>query len=72
MIKSPVVVIGEILLKVIVPAETLLLNVFQSVLERYPLVDVVACVMLIAGDVPPEDTTGEVPVTDVTAPDREA
>jgi hypothetical protein len=49
--------------------EPLLLNVFQSVLVKYPLTDVVAAGILIAGVTPPEDTTGEVPVTDVTVPD---
>ena len=49
--------------------EPLLLNVVQSVLVRYPLTDVVAAGILIAGVVPPLDTTGEVPVTLVTVPD---
>ena len=46
----------------------LLLNVFQSVLVKYPLTDVVAAAILIAGVAPPLDTTGAVPVTDVTPP----
>jgi hypothetical protein len=46
--------------------DVLLLNVFQSVLVRYPLTDVVAAAMLITGVVPPEETTGAVPVTEET------
>ena len=46
----------------------LLLNVFQSVLVRYPSADVVAAGILITGALPPEDTTGGVPVTLVTVP----
>jgi hypothetical protein len=45
----------------------LLLNVVQSVLVRYPLTDVVAAGIDIAGVVPPLETTGLVPVTEVTA-----
>ena len=52
-----------------VPAGCLPLNVFQSVLVRYPLTEVVAAAMLIAGVVPPDDTTGAVPDTDVTVPE---
>ena len=46
----------------------LLLNVFQSVLVRYPSADVVAAGILITGALPPEDTTGGVPETLVTPP----
>ena len=48
--------------------EPLLLNVVQSVDVKYPLTDVVAAGMLIAGVAPPEDTTGAVPATEVTVP----
>jgi hypothetical protein len=48
--------------------EPLPLKVFQSVDVKYPLTDVVAAAMLIAGVVPPEDTTGAVPVTLATTP----
>jgi hypothetical protein len=74
----PVVVIGPPVkvMPFIVPAvatevtepEPLLLKVFQSVDVKYPLTDVVAAAMLIAGVVPPEDTTGAVPVTLATTP----
>jgi hypothetical protein len=47
----------------------LLSNVVQSVLVRYPLTDVVAAGIEIAGVVPPELETGAVPVTLVTVPD---
>ena len=45
-----------------------MLNVFQSVLVKYPLTDVVAAAIEIAGVAPPDDTTGAVPVTLVTVP----
>jgi hypothetical protein len=48
--------------------EPLLLNVVQSVLVRYPLTELVAAAIEIAGVVPPDDTTGAVPVTAVTVP----
>jgi len=48
--------------------EPLLLNVVQSALVRYPLTELVAAAIEIAGVVPPEDTTGAVPVTAVTVP----
>jgi hypothetical protein len=51
-----------------VPAGCLLLNVFQSVLVKYPLTEVVAAGILIAGVAPPLDTTGDVPETLVTVP----
>ena len=50
------------------PAACLPLNVFQSVEVKYPLDDDVAAAILIAGAVPPEDTIGAVPVTEVTVP----
>ena len=48
--------------------EPLLLNVVQSVEVRYPLVDPLAAAIEMAGVVPPLDTTGAVPVTEVTVP----
>jgi len=78
-VRVPLVVIGlpEIEMPVLAVAATLvtvpvllvlLLNVFQSVLVKYPLTLVVAAAMLIAGVVPPEETTGAVPVTEVIVP----
>jgi len=50
-------------------APSLVLNVFQSVEERNPLVAVFACVMLITGVLVPVATLiGAVPVTFVTDP----
>ena len=46
----------------------LLLNVFQSVLDKYPFVVLLACEILIAGVLPPDDEIGAVPVTEVTVP----
>jgi hypothetical protein len=77
MVNVPLVVIGlpEIEMPVLAVAATLvtvpvllvlLLNVFQSVLVRYPLADVVAGGMLITGVVPPVEATGAVAVTDET------
>ena len=50
------------------PAGCFPLNVVQSVLVRYPLTEVVAAAIEIAGVLPPLETTGAVPVTDVTVP----
>ena len=44
----------------------LLLNVVQSAAVKYPGTDVVAAAIDIAGVLPPELTTGAVPVTEVT------
>ena len=41
---------------------------FQSVEVRYPLTVDEAAAILIAGVVPPEETIGAVPVTEVTVP----
>ena len=46
----------------------LLLKVLQSVDDKYPLTDEVACGIEIAGVLPPLETIGDVPVTDVTVP----
>jgi hypothetical protein len=48
------------------PAACFALNVLQSVELRYPLVVAVAAGMDNAGVVPPLETIGDVPVTDVT------
>ena len=48
--------------------EPLLLNVVQSVDDRYPSTEVVATGIDIAGVAPPLETTGLVPVTLVTVP----
>lgn len=48
--------------------DPLLSNVVQSVDDRYPLTEVVATGIDIAGVAPPLDTTGLVPVTLVTVP----
>ena len=45
------------------------MNVDQSVEVRYPFTLALAAAMLIAGVAPPEETTGAVPVTDVTVPE---
>jgi hypothetical protein len=78
MFKVPLVVIGLPVTLIPVPAVAatlvteplpLELNVFQSVLVRYPLVDVLAAAILITGVVVPVATlTGAVPVTEVTVP----
>ena len=79
MVSVPLVVIGLPLTVIPVPAVAatlvtvplvfdLLLNVVQSVLVKYPSTEVVAAAILIAGVAPPLDTTGAVPVTDVTPP----
>ena len=60
-VKSAVLVTGA-------DTACLLLNVFQSVLDRYPLVVVLAAGILMSGIVPPDDTTGAVAVTAVTVP----
>mgnify|MGYP006293368991 CR=1 FL=1 len=43
-----------------------MLNVFQSVLERYPFVVELDCEILMVGVVPPEDAMGAVAPTLVT------
>ena len=62
------VIIPPVKLTLVTVPLPLLLNVFQSVLVKYPLTDVVAAAIEIAGVVPPELTTGAVPVTLVTVP----
>lgn len=51
------------------PAGCLLLNVDQSVEVKYPFALALAAAIEMAGVVPPEDTTGAVPVTLVTVPE---
>ena len=53
------------------PPACLLLKVVQSVLDKYPLADVVATGILIAGAVPPLETIGAVPDTLTTDPPPE-
>ena len=48
--------------------EVLLLNVVQSVDVKNPLTDVVAAGIETTGVVPPDETTGDVAVTDVIVP----
>ena len=60
--------LGTVAATLVTEPEPLLLNVFQSVLVKYPLVVALAAAMLIVGVAPPEDTTGAVPVTLVTVP----
>jgi hypothetical protein len=49
--------------------DPLLLKVVQSVADKYPSTDVVACGIEMAGAAPPLLTTGAVPVTLVTVPE---
>lgn len=60
------VIMPPVKLTLVTVPEPLLLNMFQSVEVKYPLTEVEAAAMLMAGVVPPEDTTGAVPVTEVT------
>ncbi len=66
-VAPPVDVIRPVvpLTEVTVPAP-LLLNVVQSVEVKYPFELALAAAILIIGVVPPDDTTGAVPVTAVT------
>tara|TARA_R110002126_G_scaffold129164_1_gene271891 strand:+ start:1578 stop:2192 length:615 start_codon:yes stop_codon:yes gene_type:complete len=50
------------------PLVNLALKVDQSVDVKYPFTDAVAAAIEIAGVVPPDDTTGAEPVTEVTVP----
>jgi hypothetical protein len=60
---------GTVAATLVTVPEPLPLNVDQSALVRYPFADALAAAMLIAGVAPAEDTTGAVPVTEVTTPD---
>ena len=48
--------------------DVLLLKVVKLALDKYPLTEVEAAGIDIAGAVPPEETTGDVPDTPVTVP----
>ena len=65
---SRVVLFTVLMFVPLTSAACLPLNVFQSVEVKYPLTEVEAAAMLIAGAVPPLETTGAVPVTPVTVP----
>jgi hypothetical protein len=60
--------LGTVAATLVTEPEPLLLKVDQSAEVKYPSAEAVAAAMLIAGVAPPDETTGAVPVTDVTVP----
>jgi hypothetical protein len=68
-VAPPELTTGAVPVTEVTVPDPLLLKVVQSVADKYPSTDVVACGIEIAGVDPPLLTTGAVPVTSVTVPD---
>lgn len=68
-VAPPELTTGAVPVTEVTVPDPLLLKVVQSVADKYPSTDVVACGIEIAGAAPPLLTTGAVPVTPVTVPE---